>query len=93
MIEAVKETVTEVKEEAPKKKSSKKSEGADDLTKIKGIGPAFVKRLAVVGIVTFDDLIALTEAKIDKMEEETGDSFTSWDKWCSWIEQAKELKG
>lgn len=75
------------KAEAPKKGS--KSEG-DDLKKINGVGPAFEKRLNALGILTYDDLINLTDEKIEELEKT--DSMTSLDQWHTWMEEAKALK-
>ena len=41
---------------APKKTPAKKAEGADDLTKISGVGPVIVGKLNDMGITTFDQI-------------------------------------
>jgi predicted flap endonuclease-1-like 5' DNA nuclease len=59
----------------------------DDLTLIKGIGPAFRARLAAAGIVRFADLAAASPAAI---VEATG---TTEDRAAAWIDQAHGLAG
>ena len=96
-VEAPKEEVKakaapKAKEEAPAKKAApkaKKEAKGDDLKKLNGVGPAFEKRLNALGIFTFADVIALTDEKIEKLEEQ--DSMTSLEEWHNWIEQAKEF--
>lgn len=84
-------TVESVKAEAaaPKAKKAKKEAKGDDLKKLNGVGPAFEKRLNALGLFTFADIIALTDDKIAKLEEQ--DSMTSLEEWHNWIEQAKEF--
>lgn len=82
--------VAETPAEKPAKKAPKADKG-DDLKKIGGIGPAFEKRLNALGIVTYADMIALTDEKIAELEQQ--DSMTSIDQWHKWMEEAKELKG
>lgn len=45
----------------PAKQPSAPSRAADDLTRLKGIGPEYARRLAAVGIVTFAGLAALDD--------------------------------
>jgi predicted flap endonuclease-1-like 5' DNA nuclease len=45
--------------------------------------------LNALGIFTYADVIALSDAKIVKLEEK--DSMTSMEEWHNWIGQAKEL--
>ncbi len=75
--------------EKPAKKESKKSTTGDDLKVINKIGPAFEKRLNALGIFTYADLIALTDAKIEELEKQ--DSMTSLEQWHAWIDEAKTL--
>ena len=61
---------------------------ADDLTKIKGIGPVAAGQLKEQGLMTFAQLAALTDediAKIDDLMPFSADQIKSW------REQAKEL--
>jgi len=59
---------------------------ADDLTDIKGIGPAYAQRLAELGITTFADLAAAdAETLAQQLEARSGVD--------DWIAQAKERAG
>lgn len=80
---------TEEAKPKAEKTAEVKAEGADDLKKITGIGPAFEKRLNALGINSYADLIALTDEKIAELE--TKDSMTSLEQWHAWIEEAKTL--
>ena len=56
----------------PAKKSAEKKEAApkgDDLTKIKGIGKAYMEKLNSEGIYTIKDVANMTEEQIQMMEE------------------------
>ncbi len=66
------------------------SKKKDDLKVINGVGPAFEKRLNALGINTYNDLISLTDTKIEELEQK--DAMTSLDKWHEWIKEAKVLK-
>ncbi|KCZ50975.1 30S ribosomal protein S1 [Hyphomonas beringensis] len=61
---------------------------ADDLKEIKGVGPAFEKKLNEAGIYHFWQIAALTDAQIAVLEEEVGTS----GKGEEWKAQAEELK-
>ena len=75
---------------APKAvKAAAVSATGDDLKIINGIGPAFEKRLNALGIHTYADLVALTDEKIENLEEK--DSMTSFEQWHNWMAEAKEL--
>ncbi len=56
---------------APAKKAAKKDEApkGDDLTKIKGIGKAYMEKLNREGIYTIEDVAKMTEEQIQMMEE------------------------
>ncbi len=62
-----------VKKEAPKsakKSEDKKAESkGDDLTKIVGIGKVYQEKLNDEGIYTYADVVNMTQAQIDVMEE------------------------
>lgn len=60
--------------------------GADDLTKIKGIGPVSAKTLGTIGITTFAALGAADPATIAAQFDSRADV-------NDWIAQAKQLKG
>ncbi len=59
------------KKEAAKKPAEKKEESpkGDDLTKIKGIGKAYMEKLNSEGIYTIKDVANMTEEQIQVMEE------------------------
>ena len=82
------EAKTEAKAKPAAKKSAKKG---DDLKKINGIGPAFERRLNVMGIFTYADMAAMTEAKAEELEEKHNDAMTSPEEWMNWAKEAKEL--
>lgn len=63
----------------------------DDLEIIKGIGPVINRELIAMGIVTFAQLVALTPAQIDYIEDKIG--FPGRVAREHWIEQARELMG
>jgi len=61
----------------------------DDLKAINGVGPAFETRLNALGIHTYEDLINLTDAKIEELEK--SDAMTSMEEWHRWMDEAKAL--
>jgi large subunit ribosomal protein L21 len=67
-------------------KSSRKSAGGDDLTKIEGIGPKMSAALVAAGIDTFAKLADATEAQIRSAIEEAGMRLAPGLE--SWAEQA-----
>ncbi|MEQ8898528.1 MAG: 50S ribosomal protein L21 [Roseovarius sp.] len=81
------EKKAEPKKEAPKKAA--KSEGADDLKELSGVGPALEKKLHEAGVTTFAQIAAWTEADIADMDEKL--SFKGRIEREGWVEQAKEL--
>ena len=62
---------------------------ADDLKKIKGVGPAFEKKLHEAGIFHFWQIASLNDDQIAGLEEEVGTS----GKGAEWKGQAEELMG
>lgn len=62
---------------------------ADDLTKIAGVGPKVLEKLAVVGITTFQQIADLQTADIEKLNDQLKlfGAITTKD----WIGQAKAL--
>lgn len=96
------EAPVEAKEEAPKAKPAaekkapaKKAAPAadagtpDDLTALKGVGPAYAKKLNEAGITTFAQLASLTPEGVTELEEKLNAAGRV--ERDGWIEQAKEL--
>ena len=92
----------EVKEEAPKaekkapakkapaKKAAPKADATpDDLTQLKGVGPAIAKKLVEAGITHFAQIAAFTPEDVEAFEEKL--SFKGRIERDGWIEQAKDL--
>lgn len=79
---------------APAKKAAPKAaapaaEGADDLKKLSGVGPALEKKLLEAGVTTFAQIAAWGEAEIAEFDEKL--SFKGRIEREGWVEQAKEL--
>ncbi|MCP4437631.1 MAG: hypothetical protein GY810_01675 [Aureispira sp.] len=73
-----------------KAKSSEKAGGDDDLTKIKGIGPATAKKLKGVGITSYKQLANLKAKDAEIIAESINFSVSRIEK-DEWIKQAKKL--
>ena len=67
------------------------AEGADDLKKLDGAGPAAVKKLNEAGITTFAQIAAMSADDVARVEEET--ALKGKFERGNWVEQAKELAG
>jgi large subunit ribosomal protein L21 len=76
------------KEAAAKKPAAKKATGSDDLTKIEGVGPKAAEALVAAGLATFADVAKSTEAKIQKILDESEGRFGMM-KPATWPKQAK----
>ena len=61
--------------------------GADDLTQISGIGPAYARRLNEAGITTFADLANLSPEEVRKATSVTGGQADP----AEWIAEAGAL--
>ncbi|MDX8353557.1 50S ribosomal protein L21 [Cognatiyoonia sp. IB215182] len=77
------------KPKAEKKAAPAKAEGADDLKKLSGVGPALEKKLHDAGVTTFAQIAAWTEADVAAMDEKL--SFKGRIEREGWIDQAKDL--
>jgi len=98
---AKKATPKKAKAEAPKKaaaskkaapKKAAKSDNADDLTKISGVGPVIVGKLEALGITTFQQVADFTADDITRIDGEL--NFKGRIDRDEWVKQAKEfLKG
>lgn len=86
-------------EEAPKVEAAPKAEakpaakaetaGADDLTKMKGLGKVMAEKLNAEGITTYAQIAALTDDEIAALEEKM--SATGKFEKNDWVGQAKDL--
>ena len=78
---------------AKKKAAAKKADaapvGADDLTKLSGVGPVLVKKLAEAGITSFAQIAAWSDADVAAMDEKL--NFKGRIERDDWIAQAKEF--
>lgn len=79
------------KKAAPKKAAPKAAavEGADDLKKLSGVGPALEKKLLENGVTTFAQIAAWGEAEIAEFDEKL--SFKGRIEREGWVAQAAEL--
>lgn len=64
--------------------------GADDLSRIKGVGPKLVTLLNTLGVTRFDQIANWSEADIDAIDGQLG-RFEGRIRRDNWIEQAKLL--
>ncbi len=86
---APKKTEAPKKEAAPKAKKAAKADGADDLSKISGVGPVIVGKLEKLGITTFKQVAEFTAEDVARIDEEL--NFKGRIERDDWISQAKEL--
>lgn len=61
--------------------------GGDDLRRIKGVGPKLVALLSGLGITSYAQIAAWTEADIDRIDAQLG-TFAGRIRRDSWVEQA-----
>lgn len=64
--------------------------GADDLKRIKGLGPKLAKLLNDLGVTSFAQIAAWDEADIDRIDAQLG-TFAGRIRRDSWVDQAKLL--
>lgn len=62
---------------------------ADDLTKIKGIGPVLKEKLAGLGVTTFRQIADFTQADIERVNAQL--DFPGRIEREQWIEQARAM--
>jgi len=80
------------KAKAVPKKAAKAEGGADDLTKISGVGPVIVGKLEAMGITTFQQIVDFSADDIARVDEEL--NFKGRIERDEWVKQANEfLKG
>lgn len=65
-------------------------EGADDLTRLKGVGPKLATQLNTLGVTSFAQIASWSEADIDRIDDQLG-RFKGRIRRDNWIEQAKLL--
>ncbi|CCA94130.1 conserved hypothetical protein [Novosphingobium sp. PP1Y] len=63
---------------------------ADDLRKIKGLGPKMATLLTSLGVTRYEQIAAWTEADLDELDTKLG-SFAGRPRRDNWVEQAKLL--
>jgi predicted flap endonuclease-1-like 5' DNA nuclease len=63
---------------------------ADDLRRIKGVGPKLVTLLEGLGVTTYAQIAAWTEVDIDRIDPQLG-TFAGRIRRDNWVEQAKFL--
>ncbi|AKS46113.1 LSU ribosomal protein L21P [Octadecabacter temperatus] len=76
------------KKAAPKKAAAK-TDGADDLTRISGVGPVIVKKLHDLDVTTFAQIAAWTPADIADMDDKL--NFKGRIDRDEWLKQAAEF--
>lgn len=63
----------------------------DDLTRLKGVGPKLAAQLRELGVTTFAQIAAWSEADIDRIDAQLG-RFQGRIRRDSWVEQARLLQ-
>ena len=63
---------------------------SDDLTRLKGIGPKLVAQLSKLGVTSFAQIAAWSEADIDRIDAQLG-RFQGRIRRDNWVEQARLL--
>ena len=77
------------KKPAAKKAAAAPASGADDLSKISGVGPVLVQKLADLGITTFKQVAEFSADDIINIDEKL--NFKGRIERDDWVSQAKEL--
>ena len=65
-------------------------EGADDVTRLKGVGPKLAAQLNALGVTSFAQIASWSEADIDRIDDQLG-RFKGRIRRDDWITQAKLL--
>jgi large subunit ribosomal protein L21 len=79
----------EAKKAAPKKAAPKAAAGADDLTRISGVGPVIVKKLHDLDVTSFAQIAAWTPEDITAMDDKL--NFKGRIDRDEWLKQAAEF--
>lgn len=77
------------KAEKAEKPAAKADSGADDLSKISGVGPVIVGKLEKLGITTFQQIADFTAEDIARIDEEL--NFKGRIERDEWVKQANEF--
>jgi len=75
---------------APAPPAAAPAAGADDLRRIKGVGPKLAALLQSLGVTSYAQIAAWTEADIDRIDAQLG-TFAGRIRRDSWVEQAQFL--
>lgn len=70
--------------------AEKPAEGSDDLTRIKGLGPKLAATLGTLGVTSFEQIAAWSDADIDRIDSQLG-RFAGRIRRDAWVEQARLL--
>lgn len=74
---------------APKTAAEKPATGGDDLTRISGVGPVIVGKLAAMGITSFQQIADFTPEDIERVDNEL--NFKGRIERDEWLKQATEF--
>lgn len=86
------ETRTAAEPAAPPSASVATGGEADDLRKIKGLGPKMLTLLNSLGITRFEQIANWSDADLDELDSKLG-SFAGRPRRDNWVEQARLLAG
>lgn len=86
------EIVSEAAEQEVAQAEPASAHSADDLSKIKGLGPKLQALLPGLGLTTYAQIAALTDADLDALDAKLG-AFAGRPRRDNWVEQAKLLSG
>jgi len=86
---AKKAAAKKAKNQAAPKKATAKADGADDLSKISGVGPVIVGKLEALGITTFQQIADFTAEDIERIDGEL--NFKGRIERDEWVKQATEF--
>jgi small subunit ribosomal protein S2 len=77
------------KKSEPAKNDAASSGGADELTRLNGLGPVIAAKLEGIGVTSLSQIAAWSEADIEKIDEEL--ALKGRIQREEWVEQAKKL--
>ncbi|MBB3033925.1 hypothetical protein [Alteriqipengyuania lutimaris] len=88
---AVGGVVAEEREAAQTPPAASDTGAADDLTRLKGVGPKLATQLNALGVTSFGQIASWSEADIDRIDDQLG-RFKGRIRRDNWIEQARLLE-